>query len=250
MPLVAPLVSGHSDIAIGSRLAASSRVIRGIKREFVSRGYTCCCAECWALNSRTPNAVSRPCAPTSPTAAATGRRHRWFFDTELLVLAERAGLRIHEVPVDWIDDPDSESTSSDRDRGPQGVLAVGRALASGALPLRDMQAALGREPLVPGVPRAWSASWCASVSSGLPARSPMRCCNLSLHHELKAQAAHLTALLLTALANTGRQPGFHLRYPRPSRGPRAITCTVCWCSRSVWRSPAAHCSCCIASTRR
>jgi hypothetical protein len=31
----------------------------------------------------------------------------WFFDTELLVLAQRARLRIHEVPVDWVEDPDS-----------------------------------------------------------------------------------------------------------------------------------------------
>src|SRR5207302_6782335 len=31
----------------------------------------------------------------------------WFFDTELLALAERNGLRIHEVPVDWVDDADS-----------------------------------------------------------------------------------------------------------------------------------------------
>ena len=31
----------------------------------------------------------------------------WFFDTELLVLAQRAGRRVHEVPVDWTDDPDS-----------------------------------------------------------------------------------------------------------------------------------------------
>jgi putative flippase GtrA len=35
------------------------------------------------------------------------RDQGWFFDTELLVLAQRRGLRIHEVPVDWIDDPDS-----------------------------------------------------------------------------------------------------------------------------------------------
>lgn len=31
----------------------------------------------------------------------------WFFDSELLVLAERARLRIHEVPVEWADSPDS-----------------------------------------------------------------------------------------------------------------------------------------------
>ena len=33
--------------------------------------------------------------------------NEWFFDTELLVTAQRLGLRIGEVPVDWVDDPDS-----------------------------------------------------------------------------------------------------------------------------------------------
>src|SRR3954451_2217965 len=39
LPLVAPLISGHSDLAIGSRLARSARVVRGPKREIISRSY-------------------------------------------------------------------------------------------------------------------------------------------------------------------------------------------------------------------
>jgi glycosyltransferase involved in cell wall biosynthesis len=39
LPLVAPLLSGHSDVAIGSRLSRSARVVRGPKRELISRGY-------------------------------------------------------------------------------------------------------------------------------------------------------------------------------------------------------------------
>jgi putative flippase GtrA len=108
LPLVAPLVSGHSDLAIGTRLARGSRVIRGPKREVISRGY---------------NAILRTTLGAGFSDAQCGfkaiRRDRaeamlprvkdqaWFFDTELLVLAERAGMRIHEVPVDWVDDPHS-----------------------------------------------------------------------------------------------------------------------------------------------
>ncbi len=31
----------------------------------------------------------------------------WFFDTELLTLAEKQGFRIFDQPVKWIDDDDS-----------------------------------------------------------------------------------------------------------------------------------------------
>src|ERR1700683_2253036 len=39
LPLLAPLLSGHSDVAIGTRLARGARVIRGPRREVISRCY-------------------------------------------------------------------------------------------------------------------------------------------------------------------------------------------------------------------
>ena len=108
LPLVAPLLSGHSDVAIGTRLARGSRVVRGPKREIISRCYNLLLrttlgagfsdAQCGFKAIRADQARQ-----LLPLVADTA----WFFDTELLVLAERAGLRIHEVPVDWIDDADS-----------------------------------------------------------------------------------------------------------------------------------------------
>jgi hypothetical protein len=69
----------------------------------------------------------------------------WFFDTELLVLAERAGLRIHEVPVDWVDDPDSRvdilATAAEDLRGIVRMLA---GLTSGRIPVDRIRT--GREP--------------------------------------------------------------------------------------------------------
>ncbi len=108
LPLVAPLVSGHSDLAIGSRLARGARVVRGPKRELISRCYNLLVhavlhngftdAQCGFKAMRRSAA-----AELLPLVAD----NEWFFDTELLVLAERNGLRIYEVPVDWVDDPHS-----------------------------------------------------------------------------------------------------------------------------------------------
>src|SRR6202167_2881495 len=108
LPLVAPLLSGHSDLAIGTRLARGSRVVRGPKRELISRCYNLLLHLCMGVRFSDAQcgfkAIRRDQARVLlPLTRDTG----WFFDTELLVFAERAGLRIHEVPVDWVDDIDS-----------------------------------------------------------------------------------------------------------------------------------------------
>ncbi len=108
LPLVAPLLSGHSDVAIGTRLAAGSRVARGPKREAISRTYNLILRT--TLGSSFSDAQCGFKAVRREAALALlplVEDEGWFFDTELLVLAEHNGLRIHEVPVDWVDDPDS-----------------------------------------------------------------------------------------------------------------------------------------------
>ncbi|WP_109004795.1 bifunctional glycosyltransferase family 2/GtrA family protein [Streptomyces rishiriensis] len=148
LPLVAPLISGHSDLAIGSRLARDSRVVRGPKREFISRAYNLILRG--SLQARFSDAqcgfkaIRRDVARLLlPLVEDTG----WFFDTEMLVLAERAGLRIHEVPVDWVDDPDSTvhivRTATD---DLKGVWRVGKALATGSLSLDRLRRPFGDDP--------------------------------------------------------------------------------------------------------
>ncbi|MBV9315461.1 MAG: bifunctional glycosyltransferase family 2/GtrA family protein [Pseudonocardia sp.] len=134
LPLVVPLVNGHSDIAIGSRLATGARTIRSPRRELISRCYNTLIrlahgarfsdAQCGFKAARAE--VIRP---------LLGHVHdgAWFFDTELLLLAEYNGLRVHEVPVDWVEDVDSRvqvwRTAWDDIRG---LVRVARAKASGA----------------------------------------------------------------------------------------------------------------------
>jgi hypothetical protein len=108
LPLVAPLVSGHSDVAIGSRLAPGASVARRPKREFISRCYNALLHLLFATKVRDAQCGFKAVrADIARVLVPAVEDNGWFFDTELLMLAERNGLRIHEVPVDWIDDADS-----------------------------------------------------------------------------------------------------------------------------------------------
>jgi glycosyltransferase involved in cell wall biosynthesis len=108
LPLVAPLMSGHSDVAIGTRLHPQASVTRSPKRELISRAYNRLLR--LALRASFSDAQCGFKAIRADAAAQLVplvADQEWFFDTELLVLAQRRGLRIHEVPVDWVEDLDS-----------------------------------------------------------------------------------------------------------------------------------------------
>lgn len=140
LPLVAPLANGHSDISIGSRLAPGARTVRGPKRELISRCYNALIrlshgakfsdAQCGFKAARTD--VIRPLLDHV-------QDDNWFFDTELLLLAEHNGLRVHEVPVDWVEDVDTRvkigSTALEDIRG---LIRVARAKAGGTARVRDL----------------------------------------------------------------------------------------------------------------
>ncbi|GJF07206.1 sugar translocase [Pseudonocardia sp. D17] len=205
LPLVAPLLSGHSDLAIGTRLGRGSRVVRGARREFISRCYNLLLRGTLAAGFSDAQcgfkAIRRDVAARLlPLVEDTG----WFFDTELLVLAERAGLRIHEVPVDWVDDPDSRvDIVATAKADLRGIVRVGRALASGRLPVSELRASLGRAPLeVPGVPLGMTGQLARFAAIGVASTLANLLLYVLLRGMMGAIAANILALLLTTFANT------------------------------------------------
>ena len=210
LPLVAPLLSGHSDVAIGTRLARGSRVVRGPRREVISRGYNLLLraslgaefsdAQCGFKAIRREQARA-----LLPLTEDTG----WFFDTELLVLAERAGLRIHEVPVDWIDDTDSRvDIAATALADLRGLARLGSGLLSGKIKvpaLRDSAAGAFGEA---GHPRGRSGrgelGWqiAGFTAIGVASTVAYLLLFLLLRTVLPAQAANALSLLITAVANT------------------------------------------------
>jgi glycosyltransferase involved in cell wall biosynthesis len=133
LPLVAPLLSGHSDVSIGSRFATGAHVLRGARREVVSRLYNVLLRG--ALRPQFTDATCGFKAARRETAEALlplVHDDHWFFDTEFLVVAERNGFRIHEVPVDWVDDGDSRvHVTSVAKQDLRGVLRLIRNRATG-----------------------------------------------------------------------------------------------------------------------
>ncbi|WP_433374109.1 glycosyltransferase [Actinoplanes sp. CA-142083] len=205
LPLVAPLISGHSDLAIGSRLARGSRVVRGAKREFISRSYNLILRG--TLSARFSDAQCGFKAIRAdvaerllPMVEDTG----WFFDTEMLVLAERAGLRIHEVPVDWVDDPDSRvDIVATAIADLKGIARLLRALGSGRLPLATLREQLGRDPLpMAGVPAGLTGQLIRFAAVGVASTLAYLILYALLRTAVTPQWANLVALLATAIANT------------------------------------------------
>ncbi|SCX33008.1 bifunctional glycosyltransferase family 2/GtrA family protein [Mycolicibacterium fluoranthenivorans] len=207
-PLVAPLISGHSDLAIGTRLARNARVVRGPKREFISRCYNLILKSTLAAGFSDAQcgfkAIRADVArELLPYVEDTG----WFFDTELLVLAERTGLRIHEVPVDWVDDPDSRvdiiaTATADL----KGVGRLLRGFANGSIPINTIAAQLGSRRAA--APRSLLRQVVRFGTVGVASTIAYLLLFMALHASIGAQAANLVALLVTAVANTAANRRF------------------------------------------
>ena len=217
LPLVAPLLTGHSDVAIGSRLSRGSRTLRGTKREVISRCYNLLLHGTLRTRFRDAQcgfkAIRRDVAQELLPLV---QDDTWFFDTELLVLAERAGLRIHEVPVDWVDDPDSRvdvwRTARDDLRG---IARLGWALARGRTPLHEVAERVGRTTArsAPGLLGAQIARF---ALVGVLSTLAYAALYVALRGGLGPFTANAAALVLTAVANTAanRRLTFGVHGPR------------------------------------
>ncbi|MEE9098238.1 bifunctional glycosyltransferase family 2/GtrA family protein [Pseudarthrobacter phenanthrenivorans] len=218
-PLVAPLLSGHSEISIGTRLGRNARVDRGPKREFISRSYN-------MLLRRTMQ-VRFSDAQCGFKAIRSDVAHRllphvkdngWFFDTELLIIAEQAGLRIHEIPVDWVDDPDSRVDIAQTARDDiKGMMRVAHSLIRGAIPIHAIYMELGRRPLVAAGRPSFFGQVLRFGLVGVASTLAYALLYLALQGHMGPQEANFAALFLTAVANTAANRRFTFGIRGPAR---------------------------------
>ena len=122
-PLLAGVVEDGCDLAYGSRVSKGSEIERSLKRELNSRGYIAVIkllfwtkfadAQCGF------KAISHDAAQQLLPFVEDGE---WFFDTELMIIAEKGGWKLNEIPVRWVEDPDT------RVKFPQDAIKMGRKL--------------------------------------------------------------------------------------------------------------------------
>lgn len=190
--LIAPLLSGHSDIAIGSRLSPGARVSRGTQREFISRTYNRLLR--WTLRSRFSDAqcgFKAVRADRVPWLLEHVQDQQWFFDTELLVVAERNGMRIHEVPVDWVDDPDSRvDILSTALADIAGIARLARDITTGRIRFSDVPQSAGSAQVV------------RFLLVGVASTAVYAALYVLTRTLLTPVAANVTALLVATAANT------------------------------------------------
>ena len=106
--LVDPIARGEVDVAYGTRLHRDSRTNRSAKREFISRAYVFILRTVAGLRVTDAQcgfkAMSREAARALVPLV---RDNAWFFDSELLLVAQENGYRLREVPVRWEEDADT-----------------------------------------------------------------------------------------------------------------------------------------------
>ncbi len=210
LPLVAPLVNGHSDLAIGSRLAPGARTVRGTKRELISRGYNALVQllHCASFSDAQCGFKAARAEVIRPLLAVT-IDDDWFFDTELLLLAEHNGLRIHEVPVDWVEDLDSRvALGATAWHDLCGLLRMARAKARGTatvtgLPQRPAPRAAHPDAVL-APRRSTRATWQAISFAVIGLLSTLATVALyALGREWWSPlGANLVALIVTTMLNT------------------------------------------------
>lgn len=105
--LLAPIVAGRAEIAIGSRYAEGA--VTDVKQPFYRVMWSRLCNQL-IQRSLVPGVRDTQCGFKAFTAEAAtalfalGRIDGWAFDLEILALARRAGFAIEEVGVAWTDD--------------------------------------------------------------------------------------------------------------------------------------------------
>ena len=106
--LILPLLQGGADIAFGSRLLPQSQVTRSPNRELISRTYNLMLPSYLAVSFHDAQCGFKAITAQSARALLPQvKDDEWFFDTELLVRAQQAGMTMLELPVRWVEDAGS-----------------------------------------------------------------------------------------------------------------------------------------------